>query len=183
MIGTIILAGAAVIIITYGISIYNSFVRLKNNADKAWKNIDVLLKQRNDELNKLLNSVKGYMKFEKEVLENLTKARTSINNAQGAKQTGQAENQMQSTLKSLFAVAENYPDLKSSENFIQFQNRISEIENQISDRREFYNDSVTNYNIKREQVPYSIIANMFNYDRKELFEVSEEDKKDIKVEF
>lgn len=171
------------IILGYIISIYNSLVRLKYNIEKAWSNIDVLLKQRHDELTKLINTVKGYIKHEKTVLENITKARTAFMNAKTVHGKAKADNMMTSTLKSLFAVAENYPQLKANENFKQFQNRVSEIENHIADRREFYNDSVNTFNIRIEQIPYMFVANMLHYTKKELFKVAKSDREDVKVEF
>ncbi|PIN69901.1 LemA family protein [Candidatus Woesearchaeota archaeon CG11_big_fil_rev_8_21_14_0_20_43_8] len=173
----------ALIIGGYVISIYNSLVRLKNNIEKAWSNIDVLLKQRVDELTKLMASVKGYMKHEKQVLTDVTKARTQFMNAGSVAEKAKADNFMSQTLKSLFAVSENYPDLKANQNFIQFQDRVSGIENQIADRREFYNDSVNTFNIRIEQIPYVFVANMLKYTKKELFKVAEKDREDVKVEF
>jgi LemA protein len=179
-----IIIGTIIFIITlFFVSIYNSLIKLKNNIEKSWSNIDVMLKQRNDELTKLMNSVKGYMNHERGVLTKVTQARTSFLNANTITQKAQADNMMTSALKSIFAVAENYPNLKANENFIQFQNRISDIENQLSDKREFYNDSVNTFNIKIEQIPNNIIAGMFNYTRKELFKVSEEERKDVNVVF
>jgi len=172
----------AVIIIAYLVSIYNALIRLRNNIDKAWSNIDVLLKQRNDELTKLMKTVKSYMKFEKKVLTDITEARTAFMNAKSVGDMAQADNMMTGALKSLFAVAENYPDLKSSQNFMQFQNRISDIENQIADRREFYNDSVNTYNIRIEQIPYVWVANRLKYKRRGLFEVAEKDKRDVEID-
>ena len=148
---TVVSVGAiliVVVIIGWLVGIYNSLVRLKNNIKKAWSNIDVLLKQRHDELNKLMNSVKGYMKHEEGVLTKVTQARTAFMNAQSVGDKAKADNMMTSTLKSLFAVAENYPELKADRSFAQFQGRISEIEDQIADRREFYNDSVNRYSRK-----------------------------------
>ncbi|MBU0615976.1 MAG: LemA family protein [Nanoarchaeota archaeon] len=173
----------ALIIIGYLVGMYNSLIRLKHNIEKAWSNIDVLLKQRHDELTKLISSVKGYMKFEKSVLTEVTKARTAFMNATTIAQKAAADNIMTSTLKSLFAVAENYPQLKANQNFIQFQQRVSEIENQIADRREFYNDSVNTFNIRTEQIPYVFMANMLHYTRKELFKVAEADRQDVDVQF
>ncbi|MCX9013338.1 MAG: LemA family protein [Candidatus Methanoperedens sp.] len=167
----------------YFISIYNSLVRLKNNIEKAWSNIDVLLKQRHDELTKLLSTVKGYKDYEKDVLVKVTEARTAFMKAESVHEKAQADNVMTSALKSIFAVAENYPQLKANESFLQFQNRISEIENQISDRREFYNDSVNTFNIRIEQIPYVFIANYLRYTRKELFKVEESDRKDVEIKF
>lgn len=171
------------IFVGYFISIYNSLVRLKHNIEKAWSNIDVLLKQRHDELTKLLDTVKGYMDFEKDVLIKVTEARTAFLSAQSVPEKAQADNVMTSTLKSIFAVAENYPQLKANESFLQFQNRISAIEKQISDRREFYNDSVNTYNIKIDQIPYVFIAKLLSYASKELFKVDESDRKDIDIKF
>ena len=172
-----------IIIIGYLISIYNALVRLKNNIDKAWSNIDVLLKQRHDELPKLLKTVKAYMKYEKEVLTDITKARTAFMNARTVGEKAMADDLLTGALKSLFAVAENYPDLKASKNFLQFQDRISGLENQIADRREFYNDSVNTYNIRIQQIPYVFVARRLNYQRRELFQVAAADKQDVELDF
>jgi len=171
------------ILVGYFIGIYNSLVRLKNNIEKAWSNINVLLKQRQDELTKLLGAVKGYMKHEKGVLTQVTKARTEFMNAKSVSQKAAADNHLSGALKSLFAVAENYPDLKADKSFSQLQSRISEVENHIADRREFYNDSVNTFNIRIEQIPHVFVARMLAYTKKDLFKVSEEEKKDVKIEF
>lgn len=186
VVGIIVLVGVilfAIIILGYIISIYNALVRLKHNIDKAWSNIDVLLKQRHDELTKLLKSVKGYAEFEKQVLTQVTQARTAFMNAQSVEDKAQAHNVMESTLKSLFAVAENYPDLKANQSFIQFQTRISQIEDQIADRREFYNDSVNTYNVRIEQIPHVFIARMLAYMPRDLFKVEEADRQDVDISF
>ena len=172
-----------VVIVGWLIGIYNSLVRLKNNIKKAWSNIDVLLKQRHDELTKLMNSVKGYMKHEKEVLTKVTEARTAFMNAQSVGDKAKADNMMTSTLKSLFAVAENYPELKADRSFTQFQSRISEIEDDIADRREFYNDSVNTFNIRIEQIPDMFVARMLGYVARELFQADETDRADVEVQF
>lgn len=177
----VILVG--IIFIGYFFSVYNSLVRLKHNIEKAWSNIDVLLKQRQDELSKLLKTVKGFMAHEKKVLTDVTKARTAFMNASSVAEKAQADNMMTSTLKSLFAVAENYPDLKSDKSFQQFQNRISAVEESIADRREFYNDSVNTYNIRIEQIPDVIVARMLGYVRKDLFKVADSDRKDVDIDF
>ena len=181
--GILILLIVAVVIIGYIITIYNGLIKLKNNIKKSWANIDVLLKQRSDELPKLIATVKGYMKHEKEVLENLTKARTNFLNANTVAETAAADNMISGALKSLFAVAENYPNLKANENFMQLQNRISGIENEIADRREFYNDSVNQYNIRIQSIPDVIVARMMGYNDEEMFEVAETDKQDIEIKF
>ncbi|RKX25991.1 MAG: LemA family protein [Candidatus Zixiibacteriota bacterium] len=172
-----------VVVVGYFISIYNSLIRLKNNIKKAWSNIDVLLKQRHDELTKLLKTVQGYMKHEREVLTSITEARTAFLGAQSVGAKAKADNMMTGALKSLFAVAENYPELKADRSFGQFQNRVSEIENQIADRREFYNDSVNTFNIRIEQIPDVFIARMLGYSQRELFKVAESDRADVDVEF
>jgi len=183
-IGILLALGLLVIVIVgYFISIYNGLIRLKNNIQKAWSNIDVLLKQRHDELTKLIDTVKGYMKHEEGVLSKVTEARTAFLNAQNVAEKARADNMMTSALKTLFAVAENYPDLKANQSFMQLQGRISEIENQIADRREFYNDSVNIFNIRIEQIPQVIIARMLGYTRKEMFKVDDADREDVKVEF
>ncbi|MFH1364254.1 MAG: LemA family protein, partial [Candidatus Aenigmatarchaeota archaeon] len=142
-----------IVVAFYLIAIYNGLVRLRNNIKKSWANINVLLKQRTDELPKLVASVKGYMKYEKSVLTTLTNARTQFLNAKTMAQKAAADSMITSTLKTLFAVAENYPKLRANENFMQLQNRISGIENELADRREFYNDSVNNFNIRIESFP------------------------------
>ena len=179
----IVLLLFAVAIVGYVIAIYNGLIKLKNNIKKSWANIDVLLKQRSDELPKLVSTVKGYMKHEREVLENVTKARTSFLNATTVAETAAADNMISGALKSLFAVAENYPDLKANENFMQLQTRISGIENEIADRREFYNDSVNQYNIRIQSIPDVIVARMMGYQNEEMFEVTEVDKQDVEIKF
>ena len=172
-----------IILVGYFISIYNSLIRLKHNIDKAWANIDVLLKQRHDELTKLLETVKGYMGYEKDVLTAVTTARTDFMNAGTVKEKAAADGVMTAALKTLFAVAENYPQLKANESFAQFQRRISDIETQIADRREFYNDSVNTFNIRIEQIPYVFVAGMLHLTTRELFDVPEADKQDVDVRF
>lgn len=172
-----------VIVIGYFVSIYNSLVRLKNNIKKAWSNIDVLLKQRHDELTKLMKTVQGYMKHEEGVLTKVTEARTAHMNAQSVGDKAAADNMMTGALKTLFAVAENYPELKADRSFAQFQGRISDIENQIADRREFYNDSVNTFNIRIEQIPDVFIARMLGYTPRELFKAVESDRADVEIQF
>jgi LemA protein len=172
-----------VVFFGYFISIYNGFVRLRNNIKKSWANINVLLKQRSDELPKLINSVKGYMKHERETLKVLTKARTDFLKAKTVNEKAKADSMISGALKTIFAVAENYPNLKANENFIQLQGRISGLENELADRREFYNDSVNQFNIRRESFPDSIIAGMMGLKEKEMFKVTAEEMKDVEVKF
>ncbi len=171
-------------LIAYIVSIYNGLVQLRNNIKKSWANINVLLKQRTDELPKLIASVKGYMKHEKGLLTELTKARTAFMRAKTISKKAETSNQISEALKSIFAVSENYPKLRANENFMHLQERISGIENELADRREFYNDSVNNFNIRIESFPDTIIAKRMGLTTpKKMFEVSEADKKDVKIKF
>ena len=173
----------AIAFVVYFIAVYNGLVRLKNNIKKALANIDVLLKQRMDELTKLIETVKGYAKFERKVLTEVTKARTAFLDAKTLPEKAKASDMLSGAIKSLFAVAENYPKLNASENFKQLQDRISGIENEIADRREFYNDSVNTYNIRIQQIPDRFIAGMLGYQPEVLFKAEEAEKKDVKVDF
>lgn len=173
----------AVAIVGYIVSIFNGLIRLKNNIEKSWANINVLLKQRHDELPKLISTVKGYMKHEKNVLESLTNARTSILKTNDIHKKAGLNNQISDALKTIFAVSENYPKLMASANFQQLQQRISGIENEIADRREFYNDSVNSFNIRIQSIPDVLVAKMMGYSKKEMFRVQPTDLQDVKVEF
>lgn len=170
-------------LVLYGVGIYNGLIRLKHNIDQAWANIDVLLKQRSDELPKLVETVKGYMSHEKEVLTRVTDARAALLGARGVAEQSQADNALRSAIGGLFAVAEAYPELKADSAFNQLQERISEVEDQIADRREFYNHSVNSFNIRIEQVPDTFVAGMMRLTPRELFEVSEADRQDVQISF
>lgn len=170
-------------IIGYAIGLYNSLIRVRHNVDKAWANIDVLLQQRHDELPKLIDTCKGYMAHERGVLESVTQARTGFMNATTPDGKVKAENQLSGALKTLFAVSENYPDLKANQNFLKLQERISALENEIADRREFFNESTTIFNIRIEQFPDVIIARMLGYMKRPLLEVPEEKKQDVDIKF
>lgn len=179
-----VLLAIVVGLLLYVVMIYNNLVRLKHNVSRAWSNIDVLLKQRHDELPKLIETCKQYMKHEREVLENVTRARAAVAQARESGDVGAlgaAETQMRIGLGNLFAVAENYPDLKANENFSFLQTRISQLETQISDRREFYNDSVNINNIRIEQFPDNIIATIFRFGERELLKFDEAEIKDVDV--
>ncbi len=168
----------------YIVVIYNNLVSLKHNVSKAWANIDVLLKQRHDELPKLVETCKQYMKFEQETLENVMQARSSVANAQqrgDIPALGQAEGALRLGLGSLFAVAEAYPDLKADSTFQHLQARITGLENAIADRREFYNESVNNNNVRIEQFPDVIIAKWFNFGPHTLLEFNAEEITDINI--
>lgn len=179
----VILILIAVAIVLYLVTIYNSLVRLKNDIDKAWANIDVLLKQRHDELPKLIDTCKGYMQYEQKTFQAIVEARNAYQNATTVQDKAQADNMVSGALKSLFAVAENYPDLKANNNFMQLQGRITDLEEKIADRREFYNDDVNTYNIRIQQVPDVFIARLMNYQPHDLFKVTEEDRRDVEVKF
>jgi LemA protein len=183
-IGTLITLGVIVVVLVYGVTIYNSLVQIKHNVTKAWANIDVLLKQRHDELPKLVETCKQYMKFEQDTLTRVIEARSKVFSAREAQNIpalGGAETMLRGALGSLFALAEAYPDLKANQTFQQLQTRISTLENAIADRREFYNESVNVNNVRIEQFPDVIVARLLNFREAQLLEFSEEEKKDVDV--
>ena len=165
------------------IIIYNNLVRLRNNIDKSWANIDVLLKQRSSEIPNLINTVKGYMVHEKKTLESLTKARSILSESQTLSRKAAVDNLITDLLKTVFAVAENYPNLKAGENFLKLQQRITGLENELADRREFYNDSVTIYNTRVLSIPDLVVAKILHLKVVDLFKATEEDKRYIEVNF
>jgi LemA protein len=170
--------------VLYGVMIYNNLVRLKHNVSQSWANIDVLLKQRHDELPKLIETCKQYMAYEKDVLEKVTAARASVGRAREAgdvEALGKAEGALHRGLMNLFAVAENYPELKASESFQHLQARITQLEAQIADRREYYNDSVNANNIRIEQFPDVLLARFFRFGPAQLLEFEEAEKADVDV--
>jgi LemA protein len=179
---TLVLLGICIVAIIYGVSLYNNLVSLKHGVAKAWANIDVLLKQRHDELPKLVEVCKQYKQFEQETLQRVIAARSQVQTAregQDIEALGKAEGAMRASLGGLFAVAEAYPELKTNQNFMQLQTRITGLENGIADRRELYNDSVNIYNVGIEQFPAILIANMFAYAPKPLLEFSAAEKSDV----
>jgi len=183
---TIILLGFLFVIVgffVYLITLYNGLVALKNDIDKSWANIDVLLKQRHDELSKLLDVTKGYAEFERDTLTKITQARSQFSQAVTFDQKAQADQSMTSALRGFFAVAENYPDLKANSNFQLLEKRITELENQIADRREFYNDSVNTFNIRIQQVPDTFVAAFMQLTPRQLLRVDEADKTDVQMSF
>jgi LemA protein len=168
----------------YAIVAYNNLVNLKHNVSKAWANIDVLLKQRHDEIPKLVEMCKQYMKFEQSTLEKVMQARAQVSSAREARDVGalgRAEGALRAGLGSLFAVAEAYPELKSNEQFLHLQARISNLENAIADRREFYNESVNINNVRIEQFPDNIVAGMFSFKTARLLEFASAEKADVDV--
>jgi LemA protein len=173
---------ASILLVLYIIVIYNRLVNLKHNAGMAWSNIDVLLKQRHDELPKLVETCKQYMSYERDTLEAVMRARQAVSDAQQATDLpalGQAESQLRLGLGRLFAVAEAYPELRASDNFRHLESRITGLENAIADRREFYNDSVNMNNVRIEQFPDVLIAGMFNFGPFRLLEFTEPEKQDV----
>src|SRR3989339_1235189 len=179
----IVILVAVALIVIWLIGVYNSLIRLKNRVKEAWSDIDVQLKRRYDLIPNLMETVKGYMKHEEGVLTKVTQARASAMQAQGIAEKGQAENMLSETLKSLFAVAENYPDLKASQNFLQLQDEISDTENKIQASRRFYNGQVRDFNIKIQTFPNNVFANVLNFKKYEFFEADEKEKENIKVKF
>ena len=170
-------------LIFYLIIIYNGFVALKNNINQDWSNIDVLLKQRYDELPKLIKVCEGYMQHEQKTLEAVIKARSMIQSAGSDKAKLEAQNLLSETLRSLFMVVERYPDLKADGAFQSLSNRISEIEDMIADRREFYNDAVNLYNIRIAQFPDLLIARPFNFTGRPLWQIDPAHRQDVEVRF
>jgi LemA protein len=170
-------------VLIYAVILYNGLVRLRNENDRAWANIDVLLKQRHDEIPNLVESVKGYMQHEQQTLLAVTEARTASMNASSIGQKAVAELRVAGALRGLFAVAENYPQLRANENFLKLQNRITELEERIADRREFFNDDVNTYNTRIGQIPDVFVASFMNLKPREMFKVSEEDRRQVEVSF
>ncbi len=181
---SIITLAVVVLMLFYLINIYNHLVRIKHIDSKAWSNIDVLLKQRHDEIPKLVETCKQYMKFEQETLEKVMRARSQVSEArknQDIPGLGMAEGALRMGLGQLFALVEDYPDLKANENFQHLQARISSLENTIADRREFYNDSVNINNIGIEQFPDVIVARMFGLGARDLLEFDSAEIADANV--
>jgi LemA protein len=170
-------------VLIYTVILYNGLVRLRNENDRAWANIDVLLKQRHDEIPNLVETVKGYMQHEQQTLLAVTEARASSMSASSVGQKAVADLQVASALRGLFAVAENYPQLKANQNFLQLQNRITELEERIADRREFFNDDVNTYNTRIGQIPEVFVASFMALKPRQMFQVSDEDRKLVEVRF
>lgn len=175
---------AAVVAVLGGgflISRYNSLVQVQENVDQAWANVEVILKQRSDELPKIIDVAKRYLKHEREVLTEVTQARSQVQQAQGPRAEAEADQQLRGALGRLFAVSEDYPELRSNEQFLQLQERVSGLEERIADRREFYNESTTIYNTRIRQFPDVLFAHLMKFEERELFEAAEEDLRDVDV--
>ena len=179
-----IILGVIIVLAIIIAIMYNSLVTLKQRTQNAWSQIDVQLQRRFDLIPNLVECVKGYMTHESETLENVTKLRTSWSEATTADEKMKLDNELSSSLKSIMAVAESYPDLKANQNFISLQGELTDTENKISHSRQFYNDIVTRYNTKIQTVPSNIIAGIFGFKAQELYKIdTEEARKSVKVDF
>lgn len=183
----LIVGGVVVLLVLFVWATYNGLVKLKVRVDEAWSDITVQLKRRTDLIPNLVEAVKGYAAHEKQVFENVTEARANVVNAssQGPKAAAQAENQFEGALKSLFAVAENYPELKANQNFLQLQNELVDTEDKIQAARRFYNGGVSSLNTKIQMFPANMIAGMFGFKQREFFEVEDHAavEKPVEVKF
>ena len=182
-----IIGGIILFVILFVVLMYNGLVRVRNRKEEAWSDIDVQLKRRYDLIPNLVSTVKGYAKHEQETLAKVTEMRTRALAADGVKEKGEAENMLSGALKTIFAVAENYPDLKASQNFAELQRELSDTENKIQAARRFYNNTVQDLNTAIQVFPKNIIAGIFNFKEEEFFELSEEEKeqagKPVEVQF
>ncbi|MBU0707701.1 LemA family protein [Patescibacteria group bacterium] len=175
---------AIVVLIIWFIGVYNSLIRLKNQTNEAWSDIDVQLKRRYNLIPNLVETVKGYATHEREVFEKVTQARSQAMGVQNPADKAKAENMLSGALKSLFAVAENYPGLKASENFAKLQDELSDTENKVQAARRFYNGNVRDFNTKLESFPNNMVAGMFGFNKREFFEIEDEgERKNPEVKF
>lgn len=170
----LIIAGVIVLLVVIAVAMYNGLVKLRTQTEEAWSDITVQLKRRLDLIPNLVNTVKGYATHEKEVFEKVAETRANALNAQGVKATAQAENQFEHALKSLFAVAENYPQLRASENFQKLQDELTDTEDKIMAARRFYNGAARDLNIKTSTFPSNVIAGLFHFQKREFFEVEDQ---------
>ena len=180
----VIVAVIAVIVLVI-IGMYNGLIRLKNRVDEAWSDIDVQLKRRYDLIPNLIETVKGYASHERETLEKVVEARSRAMGIQGgdSKAKAEAENMLSSTLKSIFALSESYPDLKANQNFVELQRELSDTENKIMASRRFYNTNVRDFNTKLQVFPTNIFGNMLGFKSREFFQAEEDEKKNVEVKF
>jgi len=182
MVPGLIILGILVVVVLWFIGAYNGLVRLRNQVKNAWSQIDVQLKRRHDLIPNLVEVVKDYMSYEQEVLENVTKARNVALGASTPGEAARAEAGLSRALAGLYAVMENYPDLKANQNVAQLQEELTSTENKIAFARQFYNDSVMTYNTRTEVIPTNIVANMAGFKKEEFFEAPEEEKEVPKVD-
>ena len=182
VIPALILAFVVIGVAVYAVMIYNGLIAMRNDIDKSWANIDVLLKQRHDEVPRLVDVCKGYMQYERETLQSLIQACSLYAAATTIGQKVQASSNLTASVGKVFAVAENYPALKANQSFLEIQKRITELESQIADRREFYNDSINVFNTRLQQVPDAYVAALFSVRPRPMFVVSAADKAPVHVE-
>lgn len=178
-----IILGIIAIIIIWFIAVFNGIISLRNRTKEAWSDIDVQLKRRHDLIPNLVETVKGYAKHEKEVFEKVTEARSAAMDAKGAEEIGEKENMLTGALKSVFALAENYPTLRASENFQKLQDELTDTENKIEAARRFYNGNVRDFNTKIQVFPNSVVAGMTGSKAFELFQMNEAEKATPEVKF
>lgn len=183
MITTYVVIGIVVLLLFWLLGTYNSLVTLRNRVREAWSEIDVQLKRRSSLIPNLVEAVKGYVKHEKSVLENVTKARSAMMNASSLSDKAKANDQLSGALKSLFAVAEAYPNLRASENFKELQDELSDTETKVAASRQFYNTNVLDLNNSLETFPSNIIGKNFGFTKEEFFKATDSEKADIKVKF
>ena len=169
-------------VISWFLTVYNGLIQVKENIKKSWANIDVLLMQRSDEIPKLVKVLKSFVKHEKKIFDSIMEARSFYLGASSVPEKADADSEISSALKSIFALSEAYPELRSNDNFLKLQDRISGLENDIADRRELYNESVNNYNIRIQSLPDAYIANSMNLAAEEMFKVVEKKKKDVDID-
>lgn len=175
----LILVAAVVLFLLYGVSIYNKLIQLRNLVKEAWSSIDVMLKKRHDLIPNLVETVKGYASHEKEALQSVTDARNQAGNRGSVKETEAAEARLNTALVHLFAVAEQYPDLKANTNFLQLQSQLADLEGDIEKSRRYYNGTTRNYNTLIESFPSNIIAGMFNFEKETYFELSNPEERNV----
>lgn len=178
-----IVLGVIAVVAIWLVGVFNSLIRLKIRTQEAFSDIDVQLKRRHDLIPNLIETVKGYAQHEKSLFEKVTQARAAAINAKGAAEKGQAENMLTDALKSVFAVAENYPDLKASQNFLQLQDELSDTENKIQAARRFYNGNARDFNIKVEVFPNNLVAGMLGFTKFEFFQADEAERQNVEVKF
>ena len=180
----IVLGGLVLLLGGWLVMVYNGLIKLRNQVDEGWSDIDVQLKRRHDLIPNLLETVKGYAKHEKELFENVTKARSAAMSAEAPADMAKAENNLMGVLKSLFAVAENYPDLKANQNFAKLQDELTDTENKIQASRRFYNGVVRDFNIKLQVFPNNLVAGMLSFKKRDFFEVEDaKERENVEVKF
>lgn len=184
MFAVLIIIAIVAVVAMWFVGIYNGFVKSKNNCEEGYSTMDVYLKKRYDLVPNLVETVKGYAKHESETFEKVVKARSMVGSATTVEERAEAENQLTGTLKSLFAVAEAYPELQANQNFMDLQNQLQTLEGEIAESRKYYNATVKTYNNKVEMFPSNLIATVFHFERKPMFEVnSAEERQNVKVQF